>query len=405
MKILLVNKFHYYKGGAETFYLGLGKELEKQGHKVAYFSMKSEKNLKCEYSNFFVKNREYNNKTNIFKKASAFMNFIYSFEAKKNLTLLIKEFKPDLIILNNIHRQITTSIIDTIKKFNIPVFWVLHDLILLCPCYTMLNSKGQICDKCKNGNYINCLKYKCVKDSRIKSLLASFEAAINKKRNIVKKIDYFITPSKFYMDLFINNGIDRNRICYLGNPFFPTEDLITDSNFEYFLYFGRLSREKGIINLIKCFSKSRGNKLIICGDGPLKEEIEQTILNCKLNNVVYVGFKTGNELNSIIANSKCVIIPSEWYENSPYSGLEAMYFKKPLIVSYLGGLPELIKNNGFVFHNNEELVEQINYFESLSKEELIKYGTQSFALLNKEHNTFLYTQALISLFNEIINKK
>ena len=114
MKILLVNKFHYNKGGAETFYFGLAKELQKKGNEVIFFSMISEKNLDSEYSKYFVKNREYNMKTSVFARTSAFFNLVYSFEAKKKLKLLLEETNPDLIILNNIHRQITTSILDVI---------------------------------------------------------------------------------------------------------------------------------------------------------------------------------------------------------------------------------------------------------------------------------------------------
>lgn len=43
MKILMVNKFLYQKGGAETYTLSLGKILEKHGHKVQYFGLKNEK--------------------------------------------------------------------------------------------------------------------------------------------------------------------------------------------------------------------------------------------------------------------------------------------------------------------------------------------------------------------------
>ena len=402
MKILLVNKFHYYKGGAETFYLGLGKELEKQGYEVAYFSMKSDKNLPCIYSKYFVKNREYNEKVNFIKKTSAFVNFSYSFEAKKNFKFLVKEFKPDLIILNNIHRQITTSILDNIQKYKIPTFWVIHDLILLCPCYTMLNSHGEICDLCANGKYFNCYKLKCVKNSKVKSLLAVIEAIFNKKRNIIDKIDFLIAPSKFYRDIFIKHGIKENKIQLLPNPYFPLDFSNKSTKYEYFLYFGRLSREKGIIKLINCFTKSQAKKLVICGDGPLRNEIVEIVAKYNMR-IQYVGFKSGDDLFNIINNAKCCIIPSEWYENSPYSGLEAMYFKKPLIVSSYGGLPELISGNGFVFHDDDELISQIDFIESLSINELLKYGENSFKLLNKEHDLNSYVKGLLSLFKKSLD--
>ena len=44
MKILLVNKFLYPRGGAESYMLGIGKKLEQLGHEVQYFGMFDEKN-------------------------------------------------------------------------------------------------------------------------------------------------------------------------------------------------------------------------------------------------------------------------------------------------------------------------------------------------------------------------
>ena len=60
MKVLLVNKFHYKKGGSETYYFTLAEALKKQGHEVIFFSMKDEKNIPCEQEEYFVSNKAYN---------------------------------------------------------------------------------------------------------------------------------------------------------------------------------------------------------------------------------------------------------------------------------------------------------------------------------------------------------
>ena len=77
MKILLVNKYHYHKGGAETYYFSLADGLKKQGHDVIFFSMNHPDNIDCDQKNFFVTNREYNQKSSLFKKISALNNIIY----------------------------------------------------------------------------------------------------------------------------------------------------------------------------------------------------------------------------------------------------------------------------------------------------------------------------------------
>ena len=55
MKVLLVNKFHYLKGGSEKYYFELGELLKEHGHKVAYFSMEDDKNIKTKDKEYFVK--------------------------------------------------------------------------------------------------------------------------------------------------------------------------------------------------------------------------------------------------------------------------------------------------------------------------------------------------------------
>ena len=55
MKVLLVNKFHYKKGGSETYYFTLADAFKKRGHEVIFFAMRDEKNIPCEQEKYFVK--------------------------------------------------------------------------------------------------------------------------------------------------------------------------------------------------------------------------------------------------------------------------------------------------------------------------------------------------------------
>ena len=86
MKILMVNKFFYIKGGSETYYFALKRLLEAQGHTVIDFSMQDEKNFTSKYSKYFVENVNYNSAEGLKKKLKAGFNIVYSKEAKKNLS-------------------------------------------------------------------------------------------------------------------------------------------------------------------------------------------------------------------------------------------------------------------------------------------------------------------------------
>ena len=275
LKILLVNKFHFQKGGAETYYFTLADLLRRAGHQVVFFSMKHKNNLKCNQDYYFVENREYVKKSSLFAKLKAY----------KNISELIEKEKPDLAILNNIHRQLTTSIIDALYEHNIKIYWVVHDLIMLCPNYQMLDGNGKICEDCCTGEFKNCIIKKCVKNSKIKSYLAVKEAKYNLNHRTYDMIDLFITPSNFYRKKLIEYGFNPNKIKYVPNPLsinFEFENNNKDDG--YILYFGRLSREKGIKNLIDAM-KNIDYKLVILGTGPLENELKQYSKNYK--NIIF----------------------------------------------------------------------------------------------------------------------
>lgn len=403
MKILMVNKFYYIKGGSETYYFSLKNLLEKNGHEVIDFSMEDEKNFESKYSKFFVNNVDYNKEQSIFSKMKEAKKIIYSTEAKKKLELLIKETKPDIAHLHIFQHQLSLSILDVLKKYNIPIVYTAHDLKMICPNYKML-THGEICERCKDGKYYNCLKYKCLKDSMAKSGVAMMEAYINKWRKAYDKIDYIITPSKFYMNKFIEFGIDKNKITHIPN-FLNTESVEYDklANQNYFLYFGRLSEEKGVLTLIKAM-KGIKNTLKIVGTGPLKDEIEKYVEDNNCNNIEVLGFKSGRELNTIVANAKAVILPSEWYENGPYSAIESLKLRRILVGSDLGGIPELVEDNGYIFeHGNiQDLHDKLEKIQNLSEQEKKEMQEKSYEIFETEYIDKIHYNKIMNVYKKII---
>ena len=113
MKVLLVNKFHYLKGGSEKYYFELGKLLEENGHEVAYFSMKNEKNIHLNNKEYFVDEIDLNSNNKL--KA---LDVIYSKENKKLMEKALDDFKPDIVHIN-MHSSISllyACLIDKTKK-------------------------------------------------------------------------------------------------------------------------------------------------------------------------------------------------------------------------------------------------------------------------------------------------
>lgn len=270
MRILLVNKFHYRKGGAETYYLTVGSELERMGHEVAYFSMRHPDNLPCEWDKYFVTQREYNNVKNPLKAARDGMALVYSPEAKRNFQALCEEFRPDVVHLNNVHRQITLSILDApyLRENKVPVFYTAHDYVTVCPGYLMLDGDGRVCDAClEDGRYRHCIEGRCVKGSRAKSALAAMEASFNRAHRSNRLIDRVIAPSRFMRSKLIEGGWPEGKVVFLQN--FADDSILdraanagadaTDRENPYLLFFGRLSAEKGVDTLLRAFDAALPN--------------------------------------------------------------------------------------------------------------------------------------------------
>ena len=353
MKVLLVNKFHYRKGGSETYYFTLAQALARRGHEVIFFAMQDEKNLPCPQEGYFVSNASVGG--SLRSKMNMVMHIAYSKEAYGKMKQLLAQEKPDLVIMNLVHKQITLSILDAIGELDakVPVFWTMHDLIAACPAYTMLNGRGEVCEKCMGGQFGHCVKNKCIKGSRLMSMLSYYEARYIQKKQWYDRVDLYICPSEFYANKLRQAGFTRQEIVAMRNPLPADIAYGGGTAGDYVLYFGRLSREKGVKTLIDA-AKAVGCKLEILGTGPMEDAWKAYAKDAP--DVHFRGFQTGEALQAYIRNCRCVVLPSEWYENGPYSAMEAMALGKPIIVSDMGGLPELVCDgaNGYVYAGGSE---------------------------------------------------
>lgn len=412
MKVLLVNKFHYLKGGSEKYYFELGKLLKEHGNEVAYFSMNDERNIKTGEKEYFVDKFELSSK-NIWKV----LDVVYSRKNYKKMSEAIDDFKPDIIHLNNFQRQLSSSVVFAAFDKKIPIVYTAHDVQAICPAITMLDSKGNVCEKCIGGNYKNCIEKKCNKGSKLKSIIGAHEGEFYRKNNIYKNmINYIVTPSRFYKMQFIKDGYDEKNIIAIHN-FINVEDYdLENKNENYALYSGRLSKEKGIINLIKAFKKllddeeaqDKDIKLYIAGDGPCKEEIEKYINENSLKHKIsLLGYLKQDELKEYTRKASFIVVPSIGYENCPYSILETQAIGKAIIGADIGGIPELIQDgkNGLIYKYDDidELKEKMKkLFCDRKLADNLGVNAKEHARL--EYDKEGYYKEIINLYNKAIKK-
>jgi len=404
MKILLVNKYLYPKGGAEISTINTGKLLEKKGHEVYFWGMKHPDNFIYSYSDLFVDYIDYNVNINLFKKLKLAFNLLYSLESKAKFEAFINLVNPDIVHLNNIYHHLSPSIIDVLKKYDIPAIMTMHDYKMVCPSYLLL-SKGKVCEKCKNGKFYHCLLNKCTKNSLFKSFLNTVEMYLH--HNILKIYDYiscYISPSRFLLNKIKEMGL-KGKVVYLPN-FVNIENFNPQYEWEEesILYVGRLSEEKGVTTLIKAVKNINLNLKII-GDGPLKKYLIDKVKSENLKNVKFLGYMKQENLFNLVKSCMFTVIPSECYENNPRSVIESFALGKPVIGARIGGIPELVKDweTGLTFEsgNIDDLWEKIIIMLD-NKDKIPQMGYNARKLVEKDFNPEKHYEKLIKIYEQVI---
>ncbi len=337
MRILMVNKFLYPNGGAETYFFKVGRYMEQAGHQVEYFGMYHEKNIVANSAGEYTSSMDFHT-TGIERLIYPF-RIIYSFEAKRKIRRVIENFKPDIVHLNNINFQLTPSIIDEIHKHHIPIVQTVHDYQMICPNHLMFDNDKKPCELCLYGSKWNCTRKNCIGSSKIKSMIGSMEAILYQHRKTYQLVDRFICPSNFIENKLAETNLYRGKSLTIRN-FVELKNIEGyEEKEDYVLYFGRLAEEKGLEMFLNCCRRLSQIKFKIAGTGPMVEA-------CKgIPNVEFVGFKTGEDLDTLIRRAKFTVYPSIWYENSPLAVLESKSLGTPIIVSNMGGIPELVEHD------------------------------------------------------------
>jgi glycosyltransferase involved in cell wall biosynthesis len=349
MKVAIVNKFFFLKGGQETVALEQMKLLQQAGHQVAFFSMHHPQNPPdYEWSGYFADYVDYSLKgqsPHWLKKLSLARNFIDNPTAGKRFNAFLDEFQPDIIHCHGIAHQLTYSILQGARKRGIPVVQTLHDYQIICPAYTLLKGDQSVCEgECTRDNYLPCLKNRCVKESRAASALSALEMVYNRGvRDYTPLVEKFISPSRFLADKVIAGGIPSSRITHIPN-FLTGIDVYPDASAQPgadFLYIGRLSYEKGLFTLLKAMAQVPEARLKVVGDGPLKGELMELCAQQGVASVAWLGHLDRGGVSEALQQARAIVLPSEWYENQPMSIIEAYAHGRPVIASDMGGIPEM----------------------------------------------------------------
>lgn len=341
MRILMVSKFWYLRGGLERVMFDEIASLEGAGHEVAHFSTSHPDNQSSPWSDYFVPYIELGEHAGLTarQQVAATARMFYSVEAAKRFRRQLADFRPQVVHVHGIHRQLSPSILLEARRAGVPVVQTLHDYHPVCPCDTLLRGGSEACvpPLCHGRNLLPCVVHRCVRASVAASVASAVELFWRRwVMGYADLVALFIAPSHYLADVIRSGGWSRPPITVLPNAV-PLSSPSTPGDF--FLYAGRLSGEKGVATLLAASARSK-TPLVVAGDGPLARELRGKAPAT----VRFTGRATSADVARLLHDCLAAVVPSEWPENAPMAVLEPMAAARPVVASRVGGIPEQVRD-------------------------------------------------------------
>lgn len=413
MKIILVNYRYFISGGPERYYFNIKEVLERHGHDVVPFSVKSRRNLPNDYERYFldiVDDEVYFAQAK--KKTprmilKSFARMFYSFEAKRKFKQILRDTKPDLIYIMQMHNKISPSIVDAARSMNVPVVHRISDFQYMCPNALFYNDEIGVCEDCLRGKRMSCLKYKCVLHSTVYSCIKMMAKWYHDVSGVTKKIDAFIVPSSFTLDKLHEYGIPEEKLNHIPT-FFNIKEINPTVSYEKFVLFvGRIEKQKGLMTLVKAFEGTQLCLKIIGFSNDGYEDELKAYLDGKQHCIEFLGRKSFEEIVPYLKSCFCTVVPSEWYDNFPNVILESFAYKKAVIATDFGSLPELVKDGetGLTFKYADYIdLRQKAQAMIADQDRAKRMGESAYRRLVTDYSPDSHYDQLIKLFENIVSK-
>jgi glycosyltransferase involved in cell wall biosynthesis len=399
-RLLNVNTYHYRRGGSDVVYLEHGAMFQDLGFECGWFAMQHPKNEPTPWAEHFIDEIEFGQPYGAAQKLVMAAKVVWSWEARRKLARLLDRFPADIAHLHCIYHHHSPAILPLLAERGVPAVLTAHDLKIACPAYKMLN-RGGICERCRDGSVLNVLRHRCVRDSTAASAVVAVESGLHRMLDTWRRhLSAVVCPSRFFADKFVEWGWRREQLVHIPNwvdaaAFRPRAEPGTAV-----LYFGRLAPEKGLATLIRA-AHAAAVPLQLAGTGP-EEGALKTLASSLGADVQFLGFVAGTALHDRVRAARCVVMPSEWYENAPMMVLEAMALGKPVVGARIGGIPEVVEDavTGWLYAsgNVDELTQRLAAVKRMSDAALQDMGRASREAVERRFSRSRYVRAMLDLY-------
>jgi glycosyltransferase involved in cell wall biosynthesis len=194
-------------------------------------------------------------------------------------------------------------------------------------------------------------------------------------------------------------GVEASFLEGDGRPFPSTPRLVS---------VGRLSEQKGQILMIEALGRLAAEgldfELVLVGDGEMRAEVEAAIAQHGLKDKVTItGWASGDEVREQILSARAMILPS-FAEGLPVVIMEALGLQRPVLSTYVAGIPELVEpgKNGWLVPAGsvDALVEGIREVLDTPTETLVAMGAAGRQAVLERHDVRVTAASLAQLLRE-----
>lgn len=348
-KVLIVHNYYQIPGGEDTVVANEKKLLEEYGHEVLLYSRN-------------------NSELRHFSKLQKLMLPITTvFNPKTYLEVkrVIRENNVDVVHVHNTLNLISPSVYYAALSCKVPVVQTIHNFRLLCPGATFYRD-GHICEDCVSQGLGCAVKHSCYRGSKIQTLACVISTMIHRWTGIYGKLNYICLTDFNREKLLQLKQIKSEQVFVKPNFVCSKDNVIQYSEREnQFIFVGRLDPLKGVNILFNAWKQmgKMAPKLIVCGNGQLEDWCHNFVEENSDCSIELKGFVSNEEVKKLIANSKALILPTQWYEGFPMTIVEAYSAGTPVIGSDIGNVCSLIQEGitgwKFTHDSAEALVEVV----------------------------------------------
>lgn len=304
----------------------------------------------------------------------------------------INALQPDVVHVHNLFPNWGT---DWVNKWQGPLVATMHNFRPMCAAGTLFR-EGAVCTLCPDKSALHAVRHACYRGSTIATLPLAVRNRRGLKSDVLLKraqrvvllsprakaiYDSFGLPSK--KGLVIPNFVDQG----LTLPAEPSDSM------DEWLYIGRLTPEKGILNLLAHWPS--GHKINIIGDGPLRGKVESETTP----HIRYLGEVPHSQIAEMLSRSRGLVFPSAWAEGLPLVYAEALASGRPVVAKSGNSAADDIRQArvGAVFDEWDQLEQALDEVIS-NAEQLGRRAVQHF---DREYSVDAWLKRTLRLYESL----